>query len=70
MNRTIKIFILRIILSGGIYALGMAGLDWREENEFDAGRFVFNLLFFGLIMALVNWWIDNRYNKKSIRKDI
>lgn len=50
--------IIRGGLFGGIgYALGMAGFDYSDGENFNVWRFIFNSSSFGIFMALMT-----RYN--------
>ena len=63
MDIQTKTIIKSGLLSGIIYAGLMAGFDYSDGQDFRIWRFIFNLLFFGIFMGLIN-----RYNLKKQTK--
>ncbi len=53
------------IVSGVIYAGLNAGFDYSEGLNFRVGRFLFNFLFFGTFMVLMNRYILRKQAKKE-----
>jgi len=61
-----KIFIKSFLLSGLVYALLMAGLNYFDGESFRIFKFLFHFFFFGLFMGLLA-----RYSyKKQLKKEI
>jgi ABC-type uncharacterized transport system permease subunit len=64
MEPVTKIMIKTFLLSGLVFAGLMAGFDHYDGKEFIVLKFIFNVAFFGLLMALMA-----RHNyKKQIKE--
>lgn len=66
MNTIIKQRIKTFLLTGLIYAVGIAAYDYFSGNEFKLGKFIFNASFFGLIMAILS---RKDYKKQNASKE-
>lgn len=65
MKTQTKSIIIGGLLGGIVYALGMAGFDLTDRENFNLWKFIFNFLFFGISMALIT-----RYSiKKSKNRE-
>ena len=53
------------LIGGIVYALGMAGFDYTDGENFKVWKFIFDLSFFGIFMSFMT-----RYNlKKQAEKE-
>ncbi len=53
------------LFGGIVYALGIAGFDYSDGENFNVWKFIFRLSFFGIFMALMT-----RYNlRKQAEKE-
>ncbi|WP_016991341.1 hypothetical protein [Flavobacterium sp. ACAM 123] len=58
--------IIRGGLFGGIvYALGMAGFDYIDGENFNVWKFIFNSSFFGIFMALMTSYNLRKQSEKQ-----
>ena len=60
MNSQTKAIIRGGLFGGIVYALGMAGFDYSDGENFNVWKFIFNSSFFGIFMALMT-----RYNLRK-----
>lgn len=60
MNTQTKSILKSGLISGIAYAGIMAGFDYLDGQNFRIWRFIFNVLFFGVLIALMT-----RYNLKK-----
>ncbi|NER15960.1 hypothetical protein [Spongiivirga citrea] len=61
LNRT---FLISFLVNGGTFAIAMAILDFSDDKPFRLWRFLFNLIFFGLFMALIFVWKRKKDSSK------
>ncbi len=66
---SLKKRILSGFIFGLVYAITMAFFDYFTESPFNFGKFVFNGLFFGILMGFFIGFCGVK-NKKKISKDV
>ena len=64
----IKMFLIRFLLAGLIYAGFMAGFSYYEGDPFSITRFVFNAIFFGGFMGVIGIFERRKKSKKEENK--
>jgi hypothetical protein len=66
MKAQTKSMIIGGLFGGIVYALGMAGFDLTDRENFNLWKFIFNFLFFGVSMALITRYsIRQSKNRKK-----
>jgi len=58
----VKSRIIHGLISGTIYAVIMAIFDYFSGKDFSFPKYLFHMIFFGLVMTII-------FNKKYIRKE-
>ena len=67
MNSIVKKSIISFFVSGLVYAVIMAGFEYKETSGFDLGQFLIHWLVFGALMGILNYFTMKRNlkNKKN-----
>ena len=63
MNKSLKKFIIRVLISGALFALVLYAFDAGEGKEFSISKFLLRMFVFGTAMALVNTFVDRRSSR-------
>jgi len=63
MSKRSRLFWLSFLVGGGVYALLNAGFNYHDGEPFSIGKFLFDFIFFGLLMGFLS-----RVNQKHSEK--
>ncbi len=62
-SKAIKKGLISGFIQGLIFALGMAGFDYVDNQPFDSNQFMFYFISFGIIMGLTTVYSNNKEKK-------
>ena len=65
MKKRTKGIIVSGLVSGLLYAGFMAGYDYYDNEPISILKFIFNALFFGILMGVVNGYLMKKQAKKN-----
>jgi len=60
MNKSLKKFIIRVLLSGAFFALTLFAFDATEGKEFNLLKFLMRMIVFGIGMTLIQNYFNTR----------